>query len=844
MPGSNITRTYAAERAALLRVDSYDVRLDLAGAPDGAETFRSRTEIRFTSNQPGSTTTIDIIAARFHEVVLNGKPVDTSTYDKEKGLELTDLAADNELLVDAECFYMNTGEGMHRTLDPADNETYLYTQFESREAHRVYACFDQPDLKARFSLTVTAPTHWKVFSNGVSSNDNGTWTFTQTVPISTYITAIVAGPYVGVQDEHDGIPLGVYARRSMEQYLDADELLTITKQGFDFFHQAFDYRYPFGKYDQIFVAEFNAGAMENAGCVTHSDDYMLFRGKQTRARYEQRANTIMHEMAHMWFGNLVTMRWWDDLWLNESFAEWAGASATGSATQYTDSWTNFCTLRKAWGMRQDQLSSTHPVATEAPDVVTAELNFDGITYAKGASLLKQLVKYVGQDAFLAALRSYFKAHAYGNATLTDLLTELEAASGRDLKTWATKWIQTAGINTLRPVVTVDNEGNYSSVVIEQTAIPEHPTLRPHRMDIGLYDETDSGLVRRDVISLDVDGAATEVSALIGIKQPALLLLNEGDHTYAKLRLDERSQRAVVDNVSGLGDPLARALVWAAAWDSNRDAELATRHYITMAVNGLPNEDAVGILQAQLGFALAALANYADPAWRSAGYWQLADAAWAATIAAEPGSDVQLIWARTFASAARTPESLAKVTGLLRGSEVVPGLAIDTELRWHLVQQAVAHGALGPEAIEAELQRDNTDAGARAAATARAMVPTAEAKAQAWKLAVEEATTGNRVALAVMRGFALSEHSDLLKPYVEKYFAVLNDVWQNRTSEVAANITEWLYPSWDVSPELVNRTEEYLVANPDALPAQRRLVAEGRDAVLRALAARACDRMAV
>ncbi|MDP9240648.1 MAG: aminopeptidase N [Actinomycetota bacterium] len=847
MPGSNLTRDEATARAGLLQVAAYDVALDLTdgGGKPGERTFRSLTTVQFSCAQPGSDTFIDLVADSVRSATLNGEPVDVTGYDPEQGIVLRGLQADNELVVDADCRYMNSGEGLHRFVDPVDGEVYLYSQFETTDAHRVYACFDQPDLKAPFTFHVTVPQHWEVMSNaGVESTDDSaaggakTAHLAPTAKMSPYITAIVAGAYHAVRAEHDGIPLGVYCRQSLARYLDADDILEVTKQGLDCFQEAFGFPYMFGKYDQVFVPEFNAGAMENAGCVTFVEDY-IFRGKVTRFAYESRANTILHEMAHMWFGDLVTMRWWDDLWLNESFAEWAAHYAAVEATRYTEAWTTFCTGRKAWGYRQDQLSSTHPIACDIPDVQAVEVNFDGITYAKGASVLKQLVAYVGQTEFLTGLRAYFARHAYGNTRLADLLAPLEGASGRDLSSWSADWLETAGVNTLRPAFEVSGEGDFTSFAVLQEAPDVHPALRSHRLAIGLYDLVDGSLVRRRRVETDVVGAKTEVAELIGERQPDVVLLNDDDLTYAKIRLDERSLATVTSHIGDFTDSLPRALCWAAAWDMTRDAELPTRDYLRLILSGIGGESAIGVVQVLLRQVSLALSLYADPAWSQEGLAMLAAAAYDNLRAAEPGSDHQLTWARAFAGAARGPEHLAIVRGLLDGSTSVEGLAVDTELRWHLLQCLVATGAAGDDDIEAELQRDPTDAGQREAWTARALRPTAEAKEQAWRMATEDDDLPNQTGLAVIRGFSHRDQTALLERYVARYFEVVGEVWARRSSEVAQNVAVGLYPSWAVSADTVRATEAYL-ADTDVPPALRRLISEGRDGVLRALRARERD----
>jgi len=848
--GSNLTLAEATARAALIEVQSYDVSVDLTdgGGKPGAGTFLSHTEARFTCVEPGTDTFIDLIVAGVRSATLNGTPLDVSGYDPEQGVLVPGLAAENVLVVEADCRYMNTGEGLHRFADPVDGEVYLYTQFETADAKRMYACFDQPDIKAAFTFHITAPEHWEVVSNSeiasVEPAAGGAKLihFETTPRMSTYVTALVAGAYHAVRDNHDGIPLGIFCRQSLTRYLDSDEIFTVTKQGFDFFHEQFGYRYPFGKYDQLFVPEFNAGAMENAGCVTLVEDY-LFRGKVTDFAFESRANTVLHEMAHMWFGDLVTMRWWDDLWLNESFAEWASHLANAEATRYTEAWTGFATGRKAWGYRQDQLSSTHPVACEIPDVQAVEVNFDGITYAKGASVLKQLVAYVGQDAFIEGLRAYFKSHAFGNTTLDDLLKALEEASGRDLSGWAEQWLETANVNTLRPAFDIGADGTFTSFAVVQEAPADHSTLRTHRIAIGLYDLTDGKLARRARIETDIEGPRTDVAELVGQRQPDVVLLNDDDLTYAKIRLDPRSLATVTEHVGDFTASLPRALCWAAAWDMTRDGEMATRDYLRLVLGGLRGESTIGVVQVLLRQVMVALDAYADPEFSPIGYDQLATAALEQARAAEPGSDHQLVWTRTFAAAARRDEHLAVQRGLLDGSDTIEGLAIDTELRWHLLQCLVGIGGAGAAEIDAELDRDPTDQGQREAATARALVPMPAAKAEAWRLATEDDELPNQTGLAYISGFTHPAQHELLAPYSTRYFEIVADVWARRSSEVAQNVVIGLYPSWDVSDETVRRTDDYLAANQDLPPSLRRLVNEGRDGVVRALRARACDQVA-
>ncbi len=842
---NNLHREEAAERARLLRVDTYDLELDLtdgAGGP-GEGTFRTTSRIRFRCSEAGASSHLDLTAPSVHEITLNGQPLDVAEVFDGHRITLPSLVDDNEIVVVADGAYMRTGEGLHRFVDPVDGSVYLYTQFETFDAHRMFACFDQPDLKAEFRFVVHAPREWVAVSNGAvtsrpAEGEAGTWSFTQTPRMSTYITALVAGPYASVQDEHDGIPLGIYCRASLVQHLDAEELFTVTKQGFDFYHRVFGYRYPFGKYDQLFVPEFNAGAMENAGAVTFLEDY-VFRSKVTDAAYERRAETVLHEMAHMWFGDLVTMRWWDDLWLNESFATYMSVLCQASATRWTNAWTTFANTEKTWAYRQDQLPSTHPIAADILDIDAVNVNFDGITYAKGASVLKQLVAWVGQDAFLAALQSYFVAHEYANTELADLLRALEKASGRTLSEWSDEWLGTAGVNTLRASFETGADGAFTSFSIQQDAPEQWPTLRSHRVAVGCYDLVDGSLVRTAREELDVVGATTEVPALVGRRQPDLVLVNDDDLTYAKIRLDERSLATLTAHVGDIADSLPRALCWAAVWDMTRDAELRARDLLTTVLAGIGGETDIGVVQSLLRQASSALIQFADPAWAPTGRAMLAAQANEALLAAEPGSDLQLAWARTLTSLAAAPEHVALVGGLLDGSREVPGLVVDTDLRWSLLLRLVVLEAAGDAEIDAELERDRTAAGERHAATARALRPTPEAKAEAWRLAVEDESVPNAVQSAVIAGLWHPEQLELMEPYVDRYFDCVARVWEERSGEIAQNIVVGLYPSLLVEQSVVERTDTCL-ASRELQPALTRLLVEGRDGVVRALRARERD----
>jgi aminopeptidase N len=544
-------------------------------------------------------------------------------------------------------------------------------------------------------------------------------------------------------------------------------------------------------------------------------------------------------MAHMWFGDLVTMRWWDDLWLNESFATYASVLAQVESTRFTNGWTTFANTEKTWAYRQDQLPSTHPVAADIRDIDDVKVNFDGITYAKGASVLKQLVAWVGQDAFLEGLRSYFRDHEYGNTVLADLLSELERASGRDLGAWSAEWLETAGCNTLRASFDTDPDGAFTSFSVLQEAPAEHPTLRSHRVAVGFYDLVDGKLQRTHREELDVVGAKTEVPSLLGRRQPALVLVNDDDLTFAKIRLDPTSLTTLVDHVGDFADSLPRALCWAAAWDMTRDAEMPTRDYVALVQHGIGGETDIGVVQSLLRQAQSALTLFADPAWAPNGRLALATAARAAVADAEPGSDLQLAWVRALGSLATSEEHLAFLEGLLSGTTDLPGLSVDAELRWHLLHRLVVVGRAGLDEIEAEVAKDPTAAGQRHAAACRAARPLPEAKAQAWHDLVESDELPNAIVAAVIAGFGQPDHAELIAPYVEPYFEAVGRIWQERTAEIAQNLVVGLYPTLLVSPAVVERTDRYLAEN-DVPPAARRLLLEGRVGVVRALRARARD----
>ncbi|MFJ8508736.1 aminopeptidase N [Streptomyces avermitilis] len=857
MPGENLSRDEAQERAALLSVDGYDVSLDLRSATGDRDderaprTFRSVTTIRFRCAEPGAASFADLVAPSVTAVSLNGRDLDPGEVFDGARILLEDLAAENELVVDAQCAYSRTGEGMHRFVDPEDGEVYLYTQYEPADSRRVFANFEQPDLKAPFRFEVRAPEGWVVWSNGVGELTDGVWKFAETKPISTYITAVVAGPYHYVTDSYervleDGtrleIPLGAMCRKGLAPYFDADDVFLVTKQGLDFFHDHFDYPYPFGKYDQAFVPEYNLGAMENPGLVTFREEY-IFRGRVTQASYERRANVILHEMAHMWFGDLVTMVWWDDLWLKESFADFMGTFSMVEATRFTNGWVTFANNRKAWAYRADQLPSTHPVTADIRDLEDAKLNFDGITYAKGASVLKQLVAYAGREAFLEGARRYFKRNAYGNTRLGDLLSVLEETSGRDMTTWSRAWLETAGVNSLTPQVILSADGRITELSVLQEAAESHPELRPHRVAVGLYRSEAGALTRYARAEVDVFGPRTVVGELAGSAAPDLVLVNDDDLTYCKIRFDETSLETLRSHLGDITDPLARALCWSALWNLTRDALMPARDFIDLVLRFAGRESDIGVLQMLHAWADSALTFYAAPEWRETGARLLADGALKELRLAEPASQHQLTWARFFAAVASSEADLQLLQGLLEGTAKIDGLEMDQELRWTLLEPLAAHGAADESVLAAELARDDTASGKRHQVRCLAARPSAAVKAQAWATVVESDALSNALVEATIAGFTQPSQRELLAPYAAKYFAAIERVWAERSIQIGMDVVKGLFPSLQDSPETLDATDAWLAAHESAAPALRRLVLEARDDLARTLRGQACDRAA-
>lgn len=849
MPGANLTRVEAEERKSIVQYPiQYSVDLDLT---QGDTTFVSTSTIQFGA-KAGESTFLDLIADEVTAVTVNGESVEPSEVFADSRIALNNLRERNEVVVTALCRYSTTGEGLHRSVDPSDGNVYLYSQFEVPDARRVYAVFDQPDLKAVFTFSVLAPCSWIVTSNMPVERTEDTdqmtldgtlgtkpaehakrWTFAPTPTMSSYLTAICAGPYAEwrtTYQNEDGrtIPMAQYCRQSLKDDFakDVDYLFDITKKGFAFYAKTWGVPYPYAKYDQIYVPEYNAGAMENIGMVTIRDSY-VFSSKVTDALAERRVVTVLHELAHMWFGDYVTMKWWNDLWLNESFAEFTSTLATAEATEWHDAWATFCSGEKSWALNQDQLSTTHPIVAPINDLNDTYVNFDGITYAKGASVLKQLVAYVGRDKFFEGINHYLYRHAYSNATLNDLLTELEGTSGRDLKTWSAQWLEQAGINTIATDLHTAQDGTISELTLHQFAPTDHPVLREHRLAVGFYneDEESGKVVRTDRIELDVAGEATTVTGAAGKPRPQFLLTNDDDLTYTKLRFDDESLAFVTANLYRFDDALARAVIWLALWDMTRDGELAASDFIDTTLKLLSTETESTTFRYALACLSTTVWHYTDRTKRAAIAQHTAQALLDLAKQAPAGSDMQFQLISAYLTYGVEGDSAFAdtVRGLLSGSRVLEGLELDNNFRWSLVRALSSINAIDEEDIQQELERKDTTENREFALAARAARATADAKAWAWNEALHDEVLTNSQLESVASGFASTPSPELAEPYVKEYFDSAEWIWNHKTFHMAEALLEGLYPRYADPATLVELGDKWLASHADADNALRRLI---------------------
>ncbi|MFJ8935457.1 aminopeptidase N [Streptomyces sp. NPDC102365] len=842
---SVLTRDEAQTRATLLDVHRYKIALDLTR---GDETFHSHTTITFTvradqgadqggnhdGGHGGGDTFVELKPAELRSVTLDGQPLDTAALHENR-LPLTGLTAGtHELRVDADMRYSRTGEGMHRFTDPTDGETYVYTQLFMDDVQRVFAAFDQPDLKSVFELTVTAPDDWTVLSNGVTTRTaDGTWQAAPTPLISTYLVAVAAGPWHSVRTEHRGLPFGIHCRRSLAPHLeaDADEILGITRACFDRYHEKFEEPYPFDSYDQAFVPEFNAGAMENPGLVTFRDEF-VYRSAVTDTERQTRAMVIAHEMAHMWFGDLVTLRWWDDIWLNESFAEYMGYQTLTEATRFTGTWTDFGIVRKAWGYDADQRPSTHPVAPDpeaVPDTASALLNFDGISYAKGASALRQLVAWLGEKDFLTGINNHFARHKFSNATLADFIESLAAATERDVHAWAESWLRTTGVDTL--TATVAAQPGEWTLTLDRTG------SRPHRVDIGVYDRdlgTDRALVLRERYETDVphNGPAAPRPGT----RPALVVPNAHDLTYAKIRLDDDSEKTVLRGISGVPDALTRAILWNTLRDMVRDGDLDPGTYLDTVRAHLPEETDLAIVQGVLTFAATQVADRYLPAHdRPTALATLTSLGRDLLRRTEDGDHpgLRLLAVRHLIDVAARPDT---ISAWISEGTVPGGPELDPELRWRILGRLAVLGAIDDAVIDAELVQDPSATGQEGAARCRAALPDPVAKSAAWEAMFAGDDLSNYLFTATARGFWQPEQADLVRAYVPRYFEDAVALAARRGPAIADAAGRWAFPAYAVDAETLALGERCL-AESGPIPSLARKLTDQLDDMTRALRSR-------
>ena len=827
-----LTREEAQRRAELIAVDSYDIHLDLTGSDTGTPTFGTHTSVEFTCSEVGASTFAEFRSTEPAEAWLNGEMVPIA--DGRIGLD--NLAAQNTLVVKGRGVYSTSGEGLHRSVDPADGAVYVYSNCFLHDASRVFACFDQPDLKAVFRLSVSAPPGWTVVSNSARSAADAQ-AFEPTPPLSTYLVALAAGPYASAHDSWtsaDGgstLPLGLFCRQSMAAYLEEDDVFATTKAGLDFYSSQFNSPYPFSKLDQLFAPEFNGGAMENVALVIHTDEF-LFRGRVTDAERETRAMIVLHELAHMWFGDLVTMRWWDDLWLNEAFATYCSYLATAEVTRFSEAWTTFCVQEKTNGRVADLRPSRHPVSGDVPDTDAALLNFDAISYNKGASLLRQLSERVGRETFFGGVHHYFGEHAWGNTDLRDFMQALEKAGAGSLGHWSDQNLKSVGC----PTVGVATTANVTSDSVDTIAITQRGTLTDQRVGVGLYRLQAGRLVAVQRLDTMLDGARTPLDS-VSPGEAQVIIPNDRDWAYASIELDDRSLETLFTaGVSAFEDSLPRALVWGALWDMTISGALPASRFIDEVAAALAEEDHTSIIELLLERAAVASEQFVTAERTSGLRSQLAEACFEAAGQTEAGSERRLALVRGHIMFATTPEQLHHVAQLLDGPAEQPGVIVDADLRWRLLHTLVAMGHRPLAAIDAELQRDSTAFGRYRADRARAAFPSAPAKELAWAAATgaSEAST-NRTVLESCLGFWQWNQRELCQPFVSRYFSELDQVWATRDTEIAHEMTTELFPAGYVDNPTLQLLDRRL--SRDDLPAgQRRILADRRFDLARALEA--------
>ena len=839
-----LTRNEATHRAATLEVSSIDVTVDVSVAADPSqETFPVTSVLTLTARE--ERTFIDI-AGQVCAVLLNG--AEHPFEDEEDRVWVSGLPVGESLTLEVRALarYSRSGEGLHRYTDPEDGEVYLYTQFEPNDAHRAWPCIDQPDVKPEWTFHVIAPPSWVVFSNGVevgaapAGNDAVRHDFSATPPLSSYITAVVAGPWAvidggtwsgGASDGgHVELPLRLACRRTLARYLDADDVVEVTRAGLDFFHERYGVTFPWGSYDQIYVPEYNLGAMENPGCITFNESY-ISRSTPTFTERQRRANTTLHEMCHMWFGDLATPAWWDDLWLKESFAENQGASAIASATQYTGEWANFAMNRKIWAYTQDQMPTTHPIAADIPDVAAAKTNFDGITYAKGAAVLKQLVAWVGEDAFYDGARRYFDKHRFAATSLADLLEALEAASHQELGSWKSAWLETSGPSTLSASWRTDSVGAIFDFTLHQGAEACGGVLRPHRVTVSTWRAASGALKRTHVFDVRIDGESAPIDPDGVLALPGgaafvdLVVINDDDLTYAISRLDERSTDVALAYVGTIDAPITRAVVWASLWNAVRDGLLDPRRFIVAVLNAVPAETEPAIRDRLLLFVSEALSSFLPGAARAEAHDQVL----ATTIRLAKDADDADAWrayTRAFIAefAARGGDEYEAAVRAFAASD-------NPDIAWRARRALAARGLVDEETILAWRDADGSGEAARMSVEALASIPDEAARARAWESVWSDALSNDYLS-ATLAGLQSSTWEG--ERGIGEAVARMRGYWESHTIGMSLRyVSGVLDLGVDIDREgsveaSVSLLRSWLGSNEDAPAQLRRIVVEHLD----------------
>ncbi|MDQ3449084.1 MAG: aminopeptidase N [Chloroflexota bacterium] len=836
-----LTQVEAIERAGRVSEVAYTLNIDFGL---GQRSYRGECLIAFSVQDTSRSLFVDFKGGAIEQLTVNGAAVMPQRQGDRIIIPADLLTERMRVEVRYENAYDTGGDGLHHFLDPEDGQEYIYSNFQPFSAHRLFPCFDQPDIKATYELTVDAPLDWKVVSSDQLASQAEAQVdgrrrhrFSRTPRFSTYLLALVAGPYHVIRRQRpDGIELGLYCRRSLAQKLavDADEIFQVTEQGFDFYSELFDQAYPFSKYDQLFMPEFNIGAMENVGAVTFSESY-VFRDPPTESQRQGRGEVILHELAHMWFGNLVTMRWWDDLWLNESFASYISYLALTKATRFTGAWRAFTTDMKRWAYHQDQLPTTHPIAGEAPDTDSAFLNFDGITYGKGAAVLKQLVATIGHNGFRDGLRVYFRRHAWDNATLADFLAALEEGSGHELAEWSRLWLETASVNTIEARWTT-SEGRITSLELEQSASEAHPVLRPHSLRIALLSATDPGAAPH-ALEASIQGPRAEVAEAAGWPSPVLVFPNHDDHAYAKVRLDATSLAFVRDRMAEVTDPLLRELLWMSLWEMVRDGALPSPEYLDIIRRQVIHEPDPELIQSILSRALATLRRFDPEGVRESEASLLVQTTMAALLTAREG-DARIAWLRGAIVAAASARDLQPLFALVDGSSALPAALVDQQMRWDMAIKAVAFDmADATERISVEGARDGSDRGQRARIQAVAARPDAASKQEVWERIHGEGYGSFHLTRAAMQGFLWPSQVELLKPFEAAFLAEVRGVFTTRDHPFAEAYMALLFPDHVPHPALVAEGRRMLAALHDEEVLIRRELHEKLDDLARALGVR-------